>query len=87
VDAVTAVPFLDEHGREGYENFLHQYSSRAFAVSDSGAWSWAEGGDDPMSVALNGCQKQSSDPCRLYAVNNAVVWNDRNVGQTQTASR
>ncbi|KLU22874.1 DeoR faimly transcriptional regulator [Caballeronia mineralivorans PML1(12)] len=87
VDTVTAVPFLDERGREGYQNFLHQYSSRAFAVSDSGAWSWAEGGDDPISVALSGCQKQSSDPCRLYAVNNAVVWNDRNVSQTQTASR
>jgi dienelactone hydrolase len=87
VDAVSAVPFLDERGREGYQNFLHQYSSRAFAVSDSGAWSWAEGGDDPMSVALDGCQKQSSDPCKLYAVNNAVVWKDRNVVQTQTASR
>ena len=87
LDAVTAVPFLDQRGREGYQNFLHQYSSRAFAVSDSGAWSWAEGGDDPMSVALDGCQKQSSDPCRLYAVNNTVVWNERNAAQTQTASR
>jgi dienelactone hydrolase len=87
VDTVTAVPFLDERGREGYENFLHQYSSRAFAVSDSGAWSWAEGGDDPMAVALDGCQKQSTDPCRLYAVNNAVVWDERSAAQTQTASR
>jgi dienelactone hydrolase len=87
LDAVTAVPFVDENGRAGYRNFLSQYSSRAFAVSDSGAWSWAEGGDDPMSVALAGCQKQSNDPCKLYAVNNAVVWTDRNSGQTQTASR
>ncbi|SAL15934.1 dienelactone hydrolase-like protein [Caballeronia sordidicola] len=87
VDAVAAVPFLDERGREGYENFLHQYSSRAFAVSDSGAWSWAEGGDDPMAVALDGCQKQSTEPCRLYAVNNAVVWSERSAAQTQTASR
>jgi dienelactone hydrolase len=86
VDAVTAVPFVDEKGREAYRSFLNQYSSRAFAVSDSGAWSWAEGGDDPMSVALAGCQKQSSDPCKLYAVDNAVVYNDQS-GQTQTASR
>jgi hypothetical protein len=55
-------------------------------LSPSGAWSWAEGGDDPMSVALAGCQKQSSDPCKLYAVDNAVVYNDQS-GQTQTASR
>jgi len=86
VDAVTAVPFVDDKGREAYRNFLGQYSSRAFAVSDSGAWSWAEGGDDPMSVALAGCQKQSTDPCKLYAVDNAVVWNDQS-GPTQTASR
>jgi hypothetical protein len=39
-----------------------------------------------MSVALAGCQKQSNDPCRLYAVDDAVVWHDNNA-QTQTASR
>jgi dienelactone hydrolase len=83
VDAVTAVPFVDEAGRNGYRNFLHQYPSRAFAVSDSGAWSWAEGGDDPMAVAVANCQKQSSAPCRLYAVNDSVVWSD---GASQTAS-
>jgi dienelactone hydrolase len=82
VDAVESVPFVDEAGRAGYRNFLHQYPSRAFAVSDSGAWSWAEGGDDPMSVAVANCQKQSADPCRLYAVNDAVVWNN---GSSQTA--
>jgi dienelactone hydrolase len=84
LDAVTAVPFVDEAGRNGYRNFLHQYPSRAFAVSDSGAWSWAEGGDDPMSVAVANCQKQSSAPCRLYAVNDSVVWSDG--GSSQTAS-
>ncbi|WP_244826787.1 MULTISPECIES: alpha/beta fold hydrolase [unclassified Caballeronia] len=86
LDAVQSVPFIDESGRNGYRNFLSQYSSRAFAVSNSGAWSWAEGGDDPMSVALASCQKQSADPCKLYAVDNAVVWNEAGE-QTQTASR
>ena len=82
IDAVDSVPFVDEAGRAGYRNFLHQSPSRAFAVSDSGAWSWAEGGDDPMSVAVANCQKQSSDPCHLYAVNDNVVWKDK---ATQTA--
>jgi dienelactone hydrolase len=86
VDAVDSVPFLDDAGRNGYRNFLHQFPSRAFAVSDSGAWSWAEGGDDPMAVAVANCQKQSSDPCRLYAVNNAVVWKDPS-DETRTAQR
>ncbi|HEY3597586.1 MAG TPA: CocE/NonD family hydrolase [Paraburkholderia sp.] len=83
IDSTDAVPFVDEAGRNGYRNFLHQYPSRAFAVSGSGAWSWAEGGDDPMKVAVANCQKQSSDPCRLYAVNDTVVWKD--TADTQTA--
>ncbi|HTR07106.1 MAG TPA: CocE/NonD family hydrolase [Paraburkholderia sp.] len=82
IDSVGAVPFVDQAGRDGYRNFLKQYPSRAFAVSDSGAWSWAEGGDNPMAVAISNCEKHSSDPCRLYAVNNTVVWNN---GETATA--
>jgi dienelactone hydrolase len=87
VEAVDAVPYLDAAGREAYRKFLEQYPSRAFAVSSSGAWSWAEGDDDPMSVALANCQKENHDqPCRLYAVDNAVVWNDRQRATTQTAA-
>ncbi|WP_433703913.1 dienelactone hydrolase family protein [Paraburkholderia sacchari] len=86
IDSVSAVPFLDQAGRDGYRNFLKQYPSRAFAVSDSGAWSWAEGGDNPMAVAIANCQKHSSDPCRLYAVNSNVVWsNDTATAQNDNA--
>jgi dienelactone hydrolase len=83
IDSVSAVPFLDQAGRDGYRNFLKQYPSRAFAVSDSGAWSWAEGGDNPMAVAISNCQKHSSDPCRLYAVNGNVVWANDNAATAQ----
>ncbi|WP_043202253.1 dienelactone hydrolase family protein [Paraburkholderia acidipaludis] len=76
IDSVGAVPFLDQAGRDGYRNFLKQYPTRAFAVSDSGAWSWAEGGDNPMAVAIANCEKHSSDACHLYAVNSTVVWSD-----------
>ncbi|ABO56016.1 MULTISPECIES: dienelactone hydrolase family protein [Burkholderia] len=82
IDSVDAVPFLDEAGREGYRHFLNQHPSRAFAVSSEGAWSWAEGGDDPMALALDNCSKQSAGACRLYAVNDRVVWNGNT---TQTA--
>jgi dienelactone hydrolase len=74
LQAVDAVPYLDAEGRAGYQNFLEKYPTRAFALSDSGAWSWAEGGDDPVSVALDSCQRNSRDACHLYAVDNAVVW-------------
>ena len=81
IDSVNAVPYVDEAGREGYRRFLNQHPSRAFAVSSEGAWSWAEGGDDPMALALDNCSKQGAGSCRLYAVNDRVVWNDA----TQTA--
>ena len=76
IESVDAVPFLDGSGRAGYRTFLQQYPGRAFAVSSTGAWSWAEGGDDPKSVALASCQKQSLNQCRLYAVDQAVVWRE-----------
>ena len=73
IDSVNAVPYVDEAGREGYRRFLNQHPSRAFAVSSEGAWSWAEGGDDPMALALDNCSKQGAGSCRPYAVNDRVV--------------
>ncbi|MGI4816143.1 MAG: dienelactone hydrolase family protein [Janthinobacterium lividum] len=77
VTAVEAVPFVSEEGRAGYRSFLSQYPTRAFAISNTGAWAWAEGGDDPVSTALDSCQRNSRDPCKLYAVNERVVWQSR----------
>lgn len=74
VHDVVAVPFLDSEGRLAYQAFLQQFPSRAFALSASGAWAWAEGGDDPAAVALDTCQRRSRLPCRLYAVDDTVVW-------------
>ncbi|HTI19120.1 MAG TPA: prolyl oligopeptidase family serine peptidase [Trinickia sp.] len=83
VDAIEAVPYLDAAGRAAYRKFLRQFPSRAFAVARSGAWSWAEGGDDPISVALSNCSKENhGEACRLYAVDDSVVWNEG----TRTAS-
>ena len=48
--------------------------ARAFALSPGGAWGWAAEGDDPTLRALSSCQKQSREPCRLYAVDDDVVW-------------
>jgi len=88
VDAINAVPYLDMAGRAAYRKFLRQYPSRAFAVAKSGAWSWAEGGDDPMSVAIANCTEENhGDPCRLYAVNDEVVWNNGTRTASQTASQ
>lgn len=74
VDNLDAVPFLREGGREQYRAFLCKTHPRAFALSPTGAWSWAEEGDDPAAQALADCQKNSKQPCRLYAVDSQVVW-------------
>jgi dienelactone hydrolase len=85
LDNVEAVPFLKEKDREQYRTFLSKSYPRAFAMSSTGAWSWAEDGDDPVEQALSNCQKRSSQPCKLYAVDNNVVWSNE-PATTTTAS-
>ena len=71
---LNALPVAGDAGRRAYQHYLNQSLPRAFAVSDSGAWSWAEDGDDPVSRALAACQKNSTTPCRLYSIDQDVVW-------------
>ncbi|TFV91582.1 dienelactone hydrolase [Oxalobacteraceae bacterium OM1] len=74
IENVDAVPYLGPRAREQYQVFLSKTNPRAFAISPTGAWSWAEDGDDPVEQAMLDCQKNSSQPCKLYAVDNNVVW-------------
>ncbi len=74
VDNISAVPFLTAKGRSGYRDYLAKSAPRAFAISGSGAWSWAEEGDDPASRALASCQRNSEVPCQLYSIDHDVVW-------------
>lgn len=86
IDNVDAIPYLKGSAREQYRVFLGKSYPRAFAVSPTGAWSWAEDGDDPVEQALADCQKNSSQPCRLYAVDNHVVWIDEQNGTATAAT-
>lgn len=74
IDNINAIPYLQQQGREQYRVFLAKPTPRAFAVSTSGGWSWAEDGDDPVGRVLTTCQRSSGEPCRLYAVDDDVVW-------------
>jgi dienelactone hydrolase len=74
LDAVDAIPYVGPTGRDGYRRFLQQYPHRAFAVSTGGAWAWAEGGDNPLALALDRCAHQNAGACQLYAVDDRVVW-------------
>lgn len=84
LDDVDAVPFLGAKGREQYRTFLTKSMPRAFAVSSTGSWSWAEDGDDPAAQVLTSCQKKSGEPCQLYAVDDVVVWSGSRFEQSTT---
>jgi hypothetical protein len=83
LDDVDAVPYLNERGRQGYRDWLRRSTPRAFAISSKGNW-YATNGlapadatlpKDPAERALLMCERAAHVPCRLYAVNGAVVWN------------
>ena len=86
LDDVEAVPFLSENGRRAYADYLTKMTPRAFAVSPSGAWTWAEEGEAPEARALATCSAKSTEPCKLYSIDDYVVWNGNRVEAAEKAS-
>lgn len=73
LDDEAALPHVvNPRRREVYREFLKMPSPRALAISPQ--HSAATQGDDAPSRALAFCQARSTDRCRLYAVDEAVVW-------------
>lgn len=74
LEDVAAVPYLKEKGRENYAKFLTMPQPRAFAIADTGSHGWAFDGAEPLETALKNCEKFAKKSCRLYAVDDDVVW-------------
>jgi len=83
VDDIDAIPYISDTGRDSYRNWLGRPTPRAFALSTQGhfAATWGiQPADpaaprDPSDRALVLCQQRSKGvPCKLYAINGAVVW-------------
>jgi len=82
LDDVDAVPGLDERGKAGYRNWLTRKTPRAFVVASDGRWNatWgttpAKAGDptDPAERAMALCARAGKPDCKLYAVDNQIVW-------------
>jgi hypothetical protein len=66
------VPISAAARASGYSKFLEAKAPRAFAVGDRGASSLALG-DYAHGHALGNCQRYGQ-VCKLYAVDNDVVW-------------
>lgn len=56
-----------------YRKYLDSAPPKAWAARPGGGFGWATG-DDALSRALAFCQRRSGLACKLYAVDNDVVW-------------
>ena len=76
---VNAVPYLADQGRQNYANFLKRKSPRAFAISSAGGYGWSSGGNgkDNVEHALANCNARSDVPCKLYALDDKIVWDGK----------
>jgi dienelactone hydrolase len=73
VDEADKVPTTAVGRDNFYRRFLAAPKPRAFAVGAGGAVGFATG-DWAPGRALGYCQARRGDPCKLYAVDDDVVW-------------
>ncbi|MBI3369374.1 MAG: dienelactone hydrolase family protein [Burkholderiales bacterium] len=72
---VAKVPLSERARANFYQRFLDAKPPRAFAIGARGAVGWASG-DWAIGKALGNCERRG-DSCRLYAVDDDVVWPGR----------
>lgn len=86
IDDVDAIPYINDTARAQYREWLKKSTPRAFALSISGHYAWANGMrsvdgsalQDPVERVMTNCNRVSPEPCSLYAVNGVVVWKKDN---------
>lgn len=79
-----AIPYLGSNGRNAYREWLGKSAPKAFAIAPNGWYEWAQGVNtqdrtmpgDPSQRALLICERGAKRPCKLYAVDDAIVWDD-----------
>ncbi len=84
INDTDAIPYLSARGREVYREWLTKKMPRAFAIGTDASfgqgWGYGPVADrpewsaDPLQRAVQVCEAKTRSPCRLYAVNGAVVW-------------
>jgi dienelactone hydrolase len=72
INDLNKIPISDRAKENNYAKFLASKSPRAFAIGDSGATGYAFG-DYATGKAIGFCQR-SGQLCKLYAVDDDVVW-------------
>jgi hypothetical protein len=75
IEDIDKVPLHDDAARQAYQRFLAAGLPRAFALSPDGRfWSWKAGDFDSITPALTHCPQAAKQACKLYAVDDYVVW-------------
>jgi len=74
----NAVPYIGKAGRLSYLRFLKMEKPRAFVIAPNGSSASVSGGDDSAARAMKFCALKNKG-CRLYAVDNNVVWPKKTV--------
>lgn len=72
---VDKLPLRGERAREGYREWLRRDGPRAFAIHPGkGFWAATSGGRRAIARVLARCETLAGEPCKLYAVDDSVVW-------------
>jgi dienelactone hydrolase len=76
IDDASKLPRVRQETKDvGYRRFLEADLPRAFAIGPKGEWAFISG-DDAMKRTLERCAQTAKADCKLYAVDDAVVWAD-----------
>ena len=68
------IPHIKENCVRIYNAFLDADYPRAYAISSDGHCGSAYGGEEPKKRALDTCQRLSREQCKLYAIDDTLVW-------------
>jgi hypothetical protein len=82
---VEALPAVQGDGRDAYRKYLDAPVPRAFAIGQDGAFGWSavrpdtrtgryRPNEDPIAYAVAACTKRAQGACRLYSLDERVVW-------------
>lgn len=85
VGNVEAVPGLQGEGRDAYRKYLDAPAPKAFAIGQGGAFGWSAvrpdtrtgrypPNADPIAFAVDACAQRAKGACRLYSLDDRVVW-------------
>ena len=80
-------PLDGESSRKLYEKYLKARKPKALAISTRGSSALSSDRENAMALALKNCQQYDPVSCRLYAVDDVVVYQAPQAGQAKIEVR